>query len=69
MNQDQLIADLEANATARNHTDTLRRAQAAKMRELVREARTAGIGATQIAQAADLSRQSVYELLERPRPF
>jgi predicted transcriptional regulator len=68
MSHDQLIADLQSAAADLNHTDTLRRAQASRMRELIHEAHSAGVGATQIARAANLSRQSVYELLERPRP-
>jgi hypothetical protein len=65
VNQDQLLADLRREAAARNDADILRRAHASKVRQLVREAHAAGIGATQIAQEADLSRQAVYELLER----
>ena len=64
---DELIADLRRAAATRERADIAKRAAAAELRERIRAAHAGGVSITRIAREAGLSRQSVYELLERPR--
>ena len=66
MNSTKIIAELQRTATQREEADKLRRAHAAHVRELIRQAHAAGIGPTEIAEASGLSRQAVYDVLKRP---
>jgi DNA-binding phage protein len=68
VSDEQLIADLRRAAANRKRADIAKRAAAAELRERIRAAHAGGVGITRIAQEAGLSRQSVYELLERPQP-
>lgn len=68
MSDEQLIADLRRAAAVRESADIAKRAAAAELRERIRAAHAGGVSITRIAQEAGLSRQSVYELLERSRP-
>jgi DNA invertase Pin-like site-specific DNA recombinase len=63
MDHDEILKKLRKSAAERHHNDVLKRALAKQMRELVREAHAAGVGPTQIAREANLSRQAVYEIL------
>ncbi len=67
MSDEQLIADLRRAAANRERADIAKRAAAAELRERIHAAHAGGVSITRIAQEAGLSRQSVYELLERPR--
>ncbi len=67
MSDEKLITDLRRAAATRERADIAKRAAAAELRERIRAAYAGGISITRIAQEAGLSRQSVYELLERPQ--
>jgi hypothetical protein len=67
VSDEQLIADLRRAAATRERADIAKRTAAAELRERIRAAHASGVSITRIAQEAGLSRQSVYELLERPR--
>ena len=67
MSDEQLITDLRRAAANRERADIAKRAAAAELRERIHAAHAGGVSITRIAQEAGLSRQSVYELLERPR--
>ncbi len=67
MSDEKLITDLRRAAATRERADIAKRAAAAELRERIRAAHAGGISITRIAQEAGLSRQSVYELLERPQ--
>jgi hypothetical protein len=64
MTKDQILRDLRKASAAREQADEARDLYAASVRELVVAARSAGIGPTEIARAARLSRQAVYEALK-----
>jgi DNA invertase Pin-like site-specific DNA recombinase len=66
MNKTKVITQLEKTAAEREDMAKVRRAHAAHVRELIRQAHAAGIGPTQIAEASGLSRQAVYDVLKRP---
>lgn len=66
MSTTKIITKLEETAAERENMDKVRRAHAAHVRELIRQAHAAGIGPTQIAEATGLSRQAVYDVLKRP---
>jgi DNA-binding phage protein len=69
MNEAKIITDLEKTAVEREEMAKVRRAHAAHVRELIRQAHAAGIGPTQIAEATGLSRQAVYDVLHQsPNP-
>jgi DNA-binding phage protein len=67
MSEDKIIEGLRRAAERRERADKERHAASAELRKLVQDAHAAGLGATQIAEAAGLSRQAVYEALgQRP---
>jgi DNA-binding phage protein len=65
MNEKKIIERLRRAAERREVAEQERHAASAELRKRVREAHTAGVSPTRIAQEAGLSRQAVYEALER----
>jgi DNA invertase Pin-like site-specific DNA recombinase len=65
MNSTQILTELRKAAADREHADVLRRAHAARIRELIRDGHDAGISPTELAQAAAVSRQAVYDVLRQ----
>lgn len=68
MSEDQLIAALRVAAAERERADIMRRGTTAELHKRIYAAHAGGVSITRIAREAGLSRQSVYELLERQRP-
>jgi DNA invertase Pin-like site-specific DNA recombinase len=64
----QIISELEKTAIERAEISNLRRAHAARVRELILQGHAAGIGPDEIAEASGLSRDAVYDVLRRPKP-
>jgi len=60
---DKIIQDLRRAAKRRDDADDERRFATAELHKYVHLARAADVGVTEIASAAGLSRQAVYEIL------
>jgi hypothetical protein len=63
MSEDSVIRALRRAAKRRERLAQERREATAALRDYVREAHDLGLPITRIAEAADLSRQGVYDLL------
>jgi hypothetical protein len=63
MDQEKAIAHLIRVAERRERADNERRFATIELHKYVHMARAAGVGVTEIAGAAALSRQAVYEIL------
>jgi DNA invertase Pin-like site-specific DNA recombinase len=59
------VQALRQAAKRRERIDRARREATAELRERIREAQAAGVSIAQIAREAGLSRQGVYDLLDR----
>ncbi len=67
MSEATLLRSIRGAAQRRATADAAKRQATDDLRELVRQARAAGVSITRIASEAGLSRQGVYDLLgERP---
>lgn len=61
--QERQLHNLESAAEARERADREKEAATKNLRDHIRGARAAGVPITQIASAAHLSRQAVYDVL------
>jgi hypothetical protein len=68
MNATKALELLRLAAERRERADEERHFATAEIRKYTIAARAAGVAVTEIASAAGLSRQSVYELLGDPQP-
>ncbi len=66
MNEKKALEELRRAAKRREAAAEERRFAAAEVRKYAIAAHAAGVGVTEIAGAAGLSRQAVYELLGQP---
>ncbi|HEY2536826.1 MAG TPA: hypothetical protein VGI24_07585 [Solirubrobacteraceae bacterium] len=63
MTENVIIKNLRKAADRRVSAEAERHAATQELRRRVQEARAAGLGPTQIAREAALSRQAIYEML------
>jgi DNA-binding phage protein len=68
MNETKALKELRRSAERREKADDERHFATAELRKYVHLSRAAGAGVTQIAEAAGLSRQAVYEVLGQDAP-
>lgn len=67
MTEPDAITRIKGAAKRRKRADTARRKATDDLRDFCRQARAEGLPITRIAEAAELSRQGVYDLLaQRP---
>lgn len=66
MSQAKAVSALRKAAKRRQRAETERHAASAELRERIKEAHAAGVNPTRISQEAGLSRQAVYEALQKP---
>jgi DNA-binding phage protein len=64
MNEKRALESLRRAAERRRVAEDERHAASAELRKRVKDAHTAGVSPTRIAQEAGLSRQAVYEALQ-----
>jgi hypothetical protein len=65
MNETEAIKGLRSAAKRRKRATEARRKATDDLRRYLREALGAGVSVSQIAREAELSRQGVYDLLDR----
>jgi DNA-binding phage protein len=68
MDEQRALNEIRRSAERREKADEERHFATAELRKYVHLARAAGVGVTEIAGAAGLSRQAVYEVLGQPAP-
>jgi DNA invertase Pin-like site-specific DNA recombinase len=65
---DEAIRNLRQAVKKRERAEDARRKAVDQVRLRIREAQAAGVPTTRIAREAGVSRQAIYELLDRARP-